>query len=134
KEDVLFPFGHGLSYTSFEFSNLVTDRNSFPVSSPSVSVSVEIRNTGSVKGDEVVQLYLKDLQSEEIQASKKLRDFRRVTLERGESEILDFKLVKDDFTFWSEENQRWTLEPGEFEILVGSSSEDIRITKTVSAE
>ena len=133
-KEVLFPFGHGLSYTNFEFSNLVTDRNSFPASSPAVSVSVQVRNTGSMIGDEVVQLYLKDVQSEEIQAKKKLRDFKRVSLESGESKTLNFKLDKDDFIFWSEALVGWYLEPGEFEIQVGSSSGNILLRKRVEME
>ena len=73
----------------------------------------------------MVQLYIKDIQSEEIQASKKLRDFKRVTLNPGESQTVEFELDKDDFVFWSEVKQDWTLEPGEFELQVGSSSGNI---------
>ena len=85
-------------------------------------------------GDEVVQLYLKDVQSEEIQAKKKLRDFKRVSLESGESKTLNFKLDKDDFIFWSEALVGWYLEPGEFEIQVGSSSGNILLRKRVEME
>ncbi len=132
--EVLFPFGHGLSYTSFEYSKLGLDLESSSISSPSVKVSVEIKNMGPVQGDEVVQLYLKDIQSDEVQASKKLRDFKRVSLNPGESKTLEFKLDKEDFKFWSEKEKGWHLEPGEFEIQVGSSSEDIRMRRLINVE
>jgi beta-glucosidase len=133
EKEVLFPFGHGLSYTSFEYNNLTTDTESFPASSPTVTVSVEVQNSGPVKGDEVVQLYIKDIHSEEVQALKKLRAFKRVTLEPGESKTLEFSFDEEDFRFWSEKKQDWVLEPGDFEIQVGSSSEDIRLQQLVSA-
>ncbi len=97
-------------------------------------VSMKIKNIGSIKGDEVVQLYLKDLQSEEIQATKKLRDFKRVSLNPGESRTLEFQLDKEDFKFWSEKESDWYIEPGEFEIQMGSSSEDIRMRKIINVE
>lgn len=132
-KEVLFPFGHGLSYTSFEYGKLETEQDSPGASSPAVNVSVEIRNTGSLKGDEVVQLYLRDVQSEETQAVKKLRAFKRVSLEAGESSTLEFILDEKDFMYWSEKQQGWYLEPGEFEIQVGSSSEDIRLKKIINS-
>ena len=134
EKEVLFPFGYGLSYTSFEYSKLTSGQASISASSPSVSLSMEIKNTGSIKGDEVVQLYLKDIQSDEVQALKKLRDFKRVSLNPGESRTLEFQLDKEDFKVWSEIEGDWHIEPGEFEIQMGSSSEDIRMRKLINVE
>ena len=123
--DVLYPFGHGLSYTTFEFSHLEIDNLSNLDSNGSVKVTMDIRNTGLVKGDEVVQLYVKDLESDLIQPLKKLRDFKRVTLEPGEYKAIRFELTREDFSFWNEESNGWDMEPGEFEIQVGNSSRNI---------
>ncbi len=134
EKEVLFPFGHGLSYTTFEFSKLSSDRETISASSPSLSLSLDVKNTGPVKGDEVVQVYVKDMRSDEIQALKKLREFRRVSLSPGESSTLTFNLDESDFLFWSSKREEWYLEPGEFEIQVGSSSKDIRFRKIIHIE
>jgi beta-glucosidase len=133
-KEVLFPFGHGLSYTTFKYSNLRTSREAISATSSSLSLSVDVQNTGRLKGDEVIQLYVKDTHSQEIQALKKLRDFKRITLQPGESRTCTFDLDETDFLFWSEQQGGWFLEPGEFEIQVGSSSEDIRLRKKMYAE
>jgi beta-glucosidase len=131
EKEVLFPFGHGLSYTTFEFNRLSLDREAISASSPSLSLSLDVKNTGSLNGDEVVQVYVKDKNSDEIQALKKLREFRRISLTPGESRTLTFELDESDFLFWSSKKEDWYLEPGEFEIQVGSSSEDIRLRKSI---
>jgi len=100
-----------LSYTSFKYEILNTGSSTFDADQDEhFDVTVDLENTGKMKGDEVVQLYIRDVESEEIQPMKKLRAFERVSLEPGSSETISFTLSKDDFSFWSEENDGWFLE------------------------
>ncbi|MFL5738797.1 MAG: glycoside hydrolase family 3 N-terminal domain-containing protein [Flavisolibacter sp.] len=122
----LYPFGFGLSYTKFSYSNLVV-----PESSPSradIEVSMDVTNTGSVKGDEVVQLYLRDLLSSVTTYESQLRGFERVSLQPGETKTIKFILHPDDLALL-DKNMNWTVEPGQFEIMIGSSSVDIKLKK-----
>jgi beta-glucosidase len=132
EKEVLWPFGYGLSYTTFEFGNLTLDRTSVTAEEPSLKVTFEIRNTGEIEGDEVAQLYIRDLESGEKQALKKLRAFERITLEPGESRTVTFSLDPGDFSYWDEERGVWHVEPGEFEIQVGNSSESIQLKQVVA--
>ncbi len=127
--EVLYPFGYGLSYTTFEVSNMIPDKTSYS-GSGTVNIQVDVRNTGSVRGDEVVQLYLKDIESKLIQPSKKLRDFKRISLDPGASQTISFELNKKDFSYWNEETGNWDVESGDFEIQIGTSSQDIK-TKSI---
>ena len=132
KGNVLYPFGHGLSYTNFEFSNLKVAENNVKISDDlSVTVSLDAENIGELKGDEVVQLYIKDTESSIIQPIKKLRKFRRISLNKGETKTVTFKLTKEDFSFWSSTQKDWFIENGTFEILVGASSRDIKLKKRI---
>ncbi|NML22192.1 beta-glucosidase [Pseudoflavitalea sp. G-6-1-2] len=124
----LYPFGHGLSYTSFGYSNLVITPDS-PRTQQGISVSVDITNTGKRKGDEVVQLYLKDVVSSVTQYEMLLRGFERITLEPGETKKVSFQLKPSDLALL-DKNMNFVVEPGEFEIQMGSSSADIRIKKS----
>jgi beta-glucosidase len=121
----LFPFGYGLSYTSFAYSNL-TVTPAKQASQGDIQVSVDITNTGKRKGDEVVQLYLKDKVSSVTTYVMQLRGFERVTLAPGEKKTLSFVLHPDDLAIL-DRNMNWTVEPGEFEVLLGASSEDIKL-------
>jgi beta-glucosidase len=135
KKEVLYPFGHGLSFSSFEYTNLSVDKNIIDSQAENeLVVSVDIQNKSVIKGDEVVQLYVKDLESSVIQPIKKLREFKRVTLDKGDITTVIFKLGNEDFSFWDESKKNWTIEPGEFEIQVGSSSEDIKFIKSIIAK
>ena len=120
----LFPFGHGLSYTEFEYSNL-----SIRVSEDEkrVEISVKVKNVGDREGDEVVQLYVRDPVSSVASPLKLLRGFKRVTLKPGEEAEIRFTLTPDDLAIY-DEGMRRVVEPGEFVVMVGSSSEDIRLT------
>jgi len=118
----LWPFGHGLSYTSFEYSNLKLQ----VVSAESATASIDISNTGQVKGDEVVQLYVRDEYASVARPAMELKRFQRITLEPGEKKTIEFKLGKDAFAFFDADTDSWILESGSFEIMVGSSSRDIR--------
>lgn len=123
----LYPFGHGLSYTTFAYNNLlITPENQNQQGS--VQVSVDVKNTGQRQGDEVVQLYLKDLVSSVTTYESQLRGFERISLAPGEQKTLKFVLQPDDLALL-DKNMNWTVESGEFEVLLGSSSEDIRLRK-----
>jgi len=123
----LYPFGHGLSYTTFVYSNLmVTPEKSN--SKNEISVSVDITNTGKYKGDEVVQLYLKDEVSSVTVYETQLRGFERITLNSGETKRVHFNLKQDDLKLL-DKDMKWLVEPGFFEVQIGSSSEDIRVKK-----
>jgi beta-glucosidase len=123
----LYPFGFGLSYTTFEYSNLiVTPDKQLPQGD--IQVSVDVTNTGSRKGDDVVQLYLKDRVTSVTQYETLLRGFERITLNPGEKKTVHFTLHPDDLALL-DKNMVWTVEPGAFEVQIGSSSADIKLKK-----
>lgn len=123
----LYPFGFGLSYTTFKYENLVvTPERQKPQGD--IGVSVDITNTGSQQGDEVVQLYMVDKVSSVTTYTSQLRGFERVSLKPGETKTVRFILHPDDLALL-DKNMNWTVEPGAFEIRMGSSSEDIRLKK-----
>ncbi|MBB6129711.1 glycoside hydrolase family 3 N-terminal domain-containing protein [Mucilaginibacter lappiensis] len=120
----LFPFGHGLSYTAFAYSGLNFSQKSIPVNG-SVNISVTIKNTGKVAGTEVVQFYIRDVVSSVTTPIKSLKGFSRISLKPGESGKAQFKLSTEELKIWNRE-MKHVVEPGEFKVMVGSSSEDIR--------
>ena len=123
----LYPFGYGLSYTTFAYRNLIVTPEK-QNSKGSIAVSVDITNTGKYKGDEVVQLYFRDEVSSVTVYEKQLRGFERITLTPGETKTVKFIIKPDDLKLL-DKNLKWVVEPGTFEILIGSSSEDIRAKK-----
>jgi beta-glucosidase len=121
----LFCFGHGLSYTTFQYVNLqIAPQSGFP--GDTFIVKVDVRNTGLRAGDEVVQLYLRDRASALPRRVKELRGFARVPLAAGETKTVSFHLVERDFEYYDDRESAWVVEPGPFDVLVGSSSQDIR--------
>ena len=125
----IYPFGYGLSYTTFAYKNLqITPEPSR--TQGSFRVSCEVTNTGDRRGDEVVQLYISDKFSSVVTYESVLRGFERVTLEPGETKTVSFE-VRPSHLELLDSNMNWTVEPGEFEIRIGASSEDIRLKKTV---
>jgi len=120
----LYPFGFGLSYTQFSYSNAKVQPASIKPGEE-VTVALDVKNTGKREGDEVVQLYLKDLLSSVTTYEKVLRGFERVQLRPGEKKTLIFKLGREDMELIDIQNQR-TVEPGDFAVELGSSSTDIR--------
>ncbi len=127
-DDVLYPFGYGLSYTKFEYKNLqMSPRTQKP--DGVITISVDVKNIGERKGDEVVQLYIRDQTSSVITYEKQLRGFERITLEPGQIKTVTFKLGPKELQLWNKEG-KWVVEPGFFDIMVGSSSEDIRLKDT----
>lgn len=126
----LYPFGFGLSYTRFAYSNLIVTPETQNAQG-NVEVSVELTNTGKVKGDEVVQLYVKDVLSSVTTYESQLRGFERINLQPGEKKTVKFTLHPDDLAI-VDKNMNWTVEPGQFEIEIGSSSTDIRLKKSIT--
>lgn len=133
EKDVLFPFGYGLSYTTFEYSNLKLSSSEIK-STDKLAVSVTVKNTGDVKGKEVVQLYLRDCESSVIRPIKELKGFEKIELEPGESKEVKFTLDRRAFAFYSTKTHDWFVESGDFEIMIGKSSRDIVLTETVHVE
>lgn len=127
----LYPFGYGLSYTTFEYSNLeVTPLRQS--TQGNYTIRFNVTNTGSRAGDEVVQLYVRDKVSSVIAYDSVLRGFERITLRPGETKQVTFTLTPEDLQLL-DRHMQWTVEPGEFEFMIGASSEDIRLRQTVEA-
>jgi len=122
----LYPFGYGLSYTTFDISAPRLSASTIHTAD-SVQVSVDVRNTGTRAGDEVVQLYIHDQVSSVTRPVKELKGFQRVTLRPGESRTLTFTLTPDSLRFWNIDMQR-VVEPGAFDIMVGDNSQDVKTT------
>jgi beta-glucosidase len=120
-----YPFGFGLSYTSFDYSNLILERNTIK-KNQNLELTVDVENTGGTAGDEVVQLYLADLEASTERPIKSLKGFRRIHLAPGEKTTVAFQLTREDLSMINDKNQ-WVIEPGAFEALIGASSEDIRL-------
>lgn len=127
----LFPFGFGLSYTTFAYSDLeldcsdITDRDT-------VQVRVKVTNSGDRFGQEIVQLYVKDVESSVIRPEKELKNFAKVALDPGETRSVSFELNKRSFAYYNSELKDWHVETGAFEIGIGSSSRDIKLTTTLN--
>jgi beta-glucosidase len=132
KNTPLYPFGHGLSYTSFEYTDLQLSPAQIPVNGKT-TVSIAIKNTGNVAGTEVVQLYIRDVVSSVTTPALSLRGFQRVHLEPGEKKTVQLALTPDDLSLWNRQMKR-VVEPGEFRIMLGSSSTAIRIEKILTVK
>jgi beta-glucosidase len=127
----LFAFGHGLSYTTFKYSNLrIGPRSITPAQT--LKVRVDVTNTGKVTGKEIVQLYVRDVKSTFARPEKELKGFQKVELKPGQTKTVTFTLDREAFWYFDGVQNAWSLEPGEFEILVGASSRDIRLNGTVT--
>jgi len=124
----LYPFGHGLSYTTFAYSNLEVTPSTQSATG-TIQVVLDVTNTGSRAGDEIVQLYLNDEVSSIVYYERVLRGFERVSLKPGEKARVRFTLTPDDLKLL-DRDMKWTVEPGTFQVLIGASSEDIRLRGT----
>ena len=120
----LFPFGYGLSYTTFEYSNLQVSAGM--KADETLKMSIDVANTGRRAGKEVVQLYIHDVASSLVRPYKELKGFQKVHLEAGETKMVDFELSADALSFYDPEKKQWVAEAGEFEVLIGASSRDIK--------
>jgi beta-glucosidase len=123
-----FPFGYGLSYTTFEYSDLVLSSKSMS-SKDKIHVTLNLKNTGKTAGEEVVQLYLKDRFGSVIRPVKELKDFRKLMLQPGETKSIIFDIDSEMLSFYNNDLQ-WVAEEGEFELMIGSSSADIRLKES----
>jgi beta-glucosidase len=122
-----YPFGHGLSYTEFEYSGLRIEPVRVPAGQ-NVGVSLTVKNVGRREGKEVVQLYLRDVDSTLARPTKELKGFRKVSLKANESTLISFELDREAMSFFDDRQGQWVAEPGRFEVLLGGSSRDIRLT------
>ncbi len=126
---VLFPFGHGLSYTTFQYHGLSVSKNK-----DGVQVSLKVKNAGQRDGAEVVQLYVKNSPSALFKPEKELRAFKKVFLNAGEESVVSFALSAEAFSYYNTLISGWHVEPGTYEVLIGASSRDIRLSQAVDIE
>lgn len=127
--DVLFPFGHGLSYTTFEYESIEIDKKEIQ-DTENIEVTVTLKNTGDMVGKEVIQLYVRDVESSVIRPEKELKEFAKVELTPGEEKKVRFTLDKRSFAYYNVDIKDWYVETGDFEILAGPSVMDLPL-KTI---
>ena len=124
---VSFPFGYGLSYTNFEYSDLKVIKQD-----QKINLSLKIKNTGHVEGKEIIQVYISKINSKIDRPTKELKGFSKTRLLNvNESSILDIEIPLSDFSYWNEETNNWSIENGEYNILIGSSSRDIKLEEKI---
>lgn len=129
KNSPKYPFGYGLSYTTFQYSDLKVTKNKI-TDSEKVEISFNLTNTGKYAGDEVVQLYLRDRVGSVVRPIIELKDFKKIHLNAGETMNIQFVIDKEELSFYNEKLE-WTTEPGEFDLMIGSSSSDIRLRSVI---
>lgn len=133
KKNVLFPFGHGLSYTTFDYSNMQVSSDNIK-DTDTLTVTCDITNTGKYYGGEIVQLYIKDVESTVYKPEKELKGFDKVFLNPGETATATMTLNKRSFSYYDVDLKDWFVESGEYEIIIGASSRDIKLSKTITVE
>ncbi|WP_228099137.1 beta-glucosidase BglX [Pedobacter sp. MC2016-24] len=125
--DPLYPFGYGLSYTSFTYGHLKLDKTSFKPGE-TITISIEVKNTGTMTGKEVVQLYIRDLEGSATRPVKELKNFQKISLKPGEAKTVSFKITEDDLKFYNSA-LKFVAEPGDFNVFVGGNSRDVTTGK-----
>ena len=125
KIEPLFPFGYGLSYTTFEYENLKLSTARLGTDDK-LEVTLVVKNTGDTAGKEAVQLYIRDVESTLVRPEKELKGFCKVDLKPGQKKSVSFAIGSEELSFYNPDLKEWMAEPGDFEILVGASSRDIR--------
>ena len=128
--ETLYPFGYGLSYTTFQYNGLNVSKEKFS-ENDTLTVSFTIKNTGPAEGKEIAELYVRDVKSSIPRPVKELKGFKKIDLEPGESKTVEIKLDKKDFSFWNPATQGWFAEKGEFILEIGPSSRDIKLKKEI---
>ena len=133
--EVNYPFGHGLSYTTFSYADLVVGQTgSHAGGDLAITVTCNVTNTGHLGGKEVVQLYVGDPEASVARPVRELKGFAKISLEPGETKQVGFTLGNRDLSYWSELNHGWALEAGRFEFAVGASSRDLRLTASLDID
>jgi beta-glucosidase len=125
----LFAFGHGLSYTTFQYGKAAANKSKITASG-TITITVPVKNTGARDGAEVVQLYISDKEASLPRPAKELKGFKKVWLKAGEEQTVSFTIDRTALSFYDDTKGAWIAEPGEFEALIGSSSTDIHDTIT----
>ena len=126
----LYAFGFGLSYTTYNYSNLQLEQNTIKAGA-SLNLKIDVENTGTRDGQEIVQVYVRDVEASVERPVKELKDFQKVRLATSEKQTLYFTLTERDFAFWDPTTEDWKVEPGQFEILVGSASNNIKASSNL---
>jgi beta-glucosidase len=130
KGEPLYPFGYGLSYTTFQYSNLKLSAARLSKTG-SLTVSVNIKNTGARKGDEVVELYVSHLNSKVERAKKELKGFQRISLDPNQTKTVTLPVKAEDLAYWDEKQNKWVVEEDQVKFMVGASSADAKLEKTI---
>ncbi|MGD1046441.1 MAG: glycoside hydrolase family 3 C-terminal domain-containing protein [Bacteroidota bacterium] len=130
KIEPLYPFGYGLSFTVFDYSNLTVSKETIN-ENDTLKVGLTVKNSGSKKGMEIIQVYVEDVESSVPRPVKELKAFKKVELNNGETVLIQFELNKQVFAFWNPKTQDWYIEKGKFVIHVGAASNDIRLSKEI---
>ncbi|NRF41589.1 beta-glucosidase BglX [Pedobacter foliorum] len=125
--DPLYPFGYGLSYTTFDYSDIKLDKSSFKAGE-TINASVEVKNTGTREGKEVVQFYIRDLVGSSTRPVKELKHFEKISLKAGESKTVTFKITVDDLKFFNSD-LKFVAEPGDFKVFIGTNSRDVKTSQ-----
>ena len=128
-EEICYPFGYGLSYTEFEYKNLKISGDN-----GKYEVSFTLKNTGEYDGAEIVQLYISDVVSTVVKSIKELKQFKKIYLKHGEEKEVVFELTEKDFEYYNVIFHKWMVENGEYKILIGASSRDIRLEMTITVD
>jgi beta-glucosidase len=129
----LFPFGYGLSYTSFEYTGMVVNKRNI-TEQETLIVTVKVKNTGKMAGKEIIQLYVKDIICHVMRPEKELKGFEKIELQPGEEKTVTFLLDKSAFAYYNPEIKDWQVESGDFEILIGKSSREVVLFQTVNVQ
>jgi beta-glucosidase len=130
KGEPLYPFGYGLSYTTFQYSNLKLSKSRLPKSGQ-LTVSVDVKNTGSRPGDEVVQLYVSHLGSKVERARQELKGFQRIAIQPNQTKTVTLTVKAEDLAYWDEKQNQWVVEEDHVKFIVGPSSAAPKLEKTI---
>jgi beta-glucosidase len=125
KIEPLYCFGYGLSYTSFAYSHLVTDKKSYRAGN-NIMASIQVKNTGGVAGKETVQLYIGKVNSAVLKAEKELKAFRKIMVKPAQTSNISMNIAINDLAYFDDKAHKWVVETGDYKIFAGSSSKDIR--------